>query len=555
MGDEFSFEDILIIFKRRLAYFLVPAIILAPLLIIGVMLLPSKYTSRGVLLIESPQISENLVKGASGSKAPERIEITRQRIIAREELLRTADRTNLFAGRPNLSETKKVKKMRKNLSVKAVQDRVITASNNDAVVFQVSYTDRDPEIATAVANDLINQFEVKDRSNLAKGASDNVEFFEAEVTKVRGELAAKQQEIATFKQENTGRLPEQLPLHERQLERINSQLGSLETQIGAIEEDKRFVNTQMASAASGGGNENSPEARVLRLKGDLEELRARYTNQHPDVIKLQNEIRALERQLAPGRTLQNLQKQLDDAVDELDQAQRDGADEETLSTLSKNVDRISDRFIREAGNAKGLSSSAELFILQSSLVSLQKRGRSFEDRRQRLQARADDLEDRITATPQVASVLEELERDLKSLNRKLEQGNQDLSITERAENLQSQNRAERITTVEAASVPEKPSSPNRPALVFVALLFSMMAGALIAIGFEFLNSTIRGRGHLTSIIDEPPLAIIPYIPNGNEKAFTMPFSGLRQGLGRANNDAHKMQQEAQEAKKIDVAAE
>ncbi|MEL7017397.1 MAG: hypothetical protein AAGL18_01580, partial [Pseudomonadota bacterium] len=87
MGNEFTLEDIQIILRRRLAYLMVPIIVLIPLLIIGVLLLPARYTAEGIMLIESPQISETLVKGTGATRALERIEVTRQRIRSRPQLL------------------------------------------------------------------------------------------------------------------------------------------------------------------------------------------------------------------------------------------------------------------------------------------------------------------------------------------------------------------------------------------------------------------------------------------------------------------------------------
>ena len=46
MGEDFTLEDVLIVLQRRFLYFLIPAVIIAPLGILTVMLLPAKYTAE-----------------------------------------------------------------------------------------------------------------------------------------------------------------------------------------------------------------------------------------------------------------------------------------------------------------------------------------------------------------------------------------------------------------------------------------------------------------------------------------------------------------------------
>ncbi|MEL6111662.1 MAG: hypothetical protein AAFR20_02560 [Pseudomonadota bacterium] len=524
MGNDFTLEDIQIILRRRLVYLMVPIIVLIPLLIIGVLLLPARYTAEGIMLIESPQISETLVQGTGATRALERIEVTRQRIRTRPQLLDIADQTALFSERSRLSETKKVKRMQKRMKVKPITSRFVTnTSGRDTLAFSVAYTDPSPIKAMKVANELINRFEREDSKRTTTETSNTTEFFEREVEEKSGALRALQDEIATFKAENDGSLPEQLDLHSRQLERYIQQLGGLDNQLSSIEEDKRFVESQIASIASGGGSENSPETLLISKKAQLGELRSRYTNAHPEVKALRAEIQALERQLSPGRELQRLQRQVDEAEEKLAQALRDGAEPEIIRDLEDQVSLYADQFVRKATNSAGLSSQAQTYILQSRLTSLQNRTRAVNERRDQLQARIDDLEARINRTPAVESQLLDLLRDRKFTEDELEKARLRVSQATTSENIQVEGRAERITQVEAAALPEKPSSPNRPALIAVSFLFAGLVGVLTALAREFVNVTIRGRNHLTALLEEPPLAVIPYIEGTEAKRFKLPF--------------------------------
>ena len=531
MGSDFSLEDVMIIFRRRLKYFLIPAVILAPLMVIGVMLLPAQYTSTGTLLIQSSQISDRLVQEANDASALERIEVIKQRIIVRPELLQIATDTDLFPAWRNLSDTKKVKRMKKRFEVLPVTSGFQAGSEKNTFAFKVSYTDPSPEKAEVLANVFINKFQTFDRSQSVKGATESTQFFENQANKIEEELNIKQREIAQFKQENNGSLPQQLVANERALERRLTQINNIDQQISAIEDDKRLVQSQMANNAGGGGDENSPEARLRALKGALAEERSNYTDSHPVVQALLGQIQALERQLAPGRDLQDLQQRLDRADDALTEAQKAGASEEEIDRLNGEVDRLFEQFLAKANSAGGLSSSAQNNLLQSSLLSLQKRARGLEERRRAHQEFANELEDKITKTPGVESLLSELEREEDVLTAKHEEVIAKQFNAETSESLQVEDRAERIRTIEAAALPEKPSSPNRPALIFLSLIFSILIGVAVALAAEFLNPTIRGRSHLTSILEEPPIASIPYIAGDDEQGMTLPFIGGKKHAG------------------------
>ena len=523
MGDEFTVEDLLIILRRRFKFFIIPVILLLPVLVVGVMLLPAQYRSEGVMLIESPQISKDLVQTATSSKALERIDVIRQRITARPQLLEIADKTKLFQDRRRISDSKKVKKMKERLRVQPIRSELlINTPGREAVAFRISYRDKSPYKATAVANEFMSRFESEDRRKTAKDASDTTEFFEERTKEYELELKTQRDEIARFKQDNGGSLPDELELHQRQLERLNNRLNSIDAQIASLDEDERFVESQIASNAAGGGNDNSPENRLLNLRAQLAELRSRYTEAHPEVQALLGEVRALERQLAPGRELQRLQRRLDDAEETLLQAEKNEEDPAVIERLRAEADALSDRFLRQATSGGGLSSSAQTFLLQSRMVSFKKRRRSLNEQRTDLLTRIDDLEARIIKTPAVQSVLEGMEEQEKFIREKLDDNKRRQLLAEQSEDLQVQDRAERIRPIEAAVLPEKPSSPNRPGLIAVSLILSLMIGAATAMLSEFLNATVRGRAHLTNIIGEPPLAVIPMIP------------GDEQGEGRFN---------------------
>ena len=166
----------------------------------------------------------------------------RDSLVARAELLEIAAKTELFPDWLGYSESKKVRLMERRFKISPRRNEFANAATGqDAVAFEVGYTDPSAQKAVIVANEFINRLENQDRQQTVKDASDTSEFFQNETERLTGLLRTKQQEIAEFKSQNNGSLPEQLPLHERQLERLISQSTDLDTQIRSLEENKRTI--------------------------------------------------------------------------------------------------------------------------------------------------------------------------------------------------------------------------------------------------------------------------------------------------------------------------
>lgn len=110
---ELSIKDYIAIIKDR-ALLLGIVIVVVVAATIGVAIsVPPIYQSTGTILVESQQISPDLVSGGNNTFADERIEVIRQRVMTRENLLRIIDKYNLFADRGSrFSETDKIEQMR-----------------------------------------------------------------------------------------------------------------------------------------------------------------------------------------------------------------------------------------------------------------------------------------------------------------------------------------------------------------------------------------------------------------------------------------------------------
>src|SRR3954454_17092883 len=82
---------------------------------------PPLYESTGTILIESQQIPTELVQATVTSYADERIEIIKQRVMTRENLLRIIGKYHLFQGDQSVTTpSEQIDEMRKNTQVELI---------------------------------------------------------------------------------------------------------------------------------------------------------------------------------------------------------------------------------------------------------------------------------------------------------------------------------------------------------------------------------------------------------------------------------------------------
>ena len=113
--------------------------------------------------------------------------------------------------------------------------------------------------------------------------------------------------------------------------------------------------------------------------------------------------------------------------------------------------------------------------------------------------------------------LDLLESKRIGLRKELDTATQKLSAARLGESLVRGQQSERLEVLEQPTVPDKPSSPNRPKLFLIVLAAAFMAGGGLAFGAEMLDQSVRRGSDLFSIIDSHLVVSIPYITTHAEE--------------------------------------
>jgi len=246
------------ILKKRKFYGLIPFLCI---LIIGwavAVLWPPTYQSEGKILVETQQIPVDLVRPTVTATASERIATIQQRVITRDNLLKIVDKYQMFPDqRDKLSRTDLLDLMRENTVIKPIDlDALKPQNQNLTVAFTVGFTDRRPDMATKVANELITLFLTEDARNRTNRASETTKFLAQEVEKLQIELASIDVKILATRREmpvdttlpTLPTLKTEFALKSAVLSQSHPDVKRLKAQIDALEKAAPVTSAQAPAA-------------------------------------------------------------------------------------------------------------------------------------------------------------------------------------------------------------------------------------------------------------------------------------------------------------------
>jgi succinoglycan biosynthesis transport protein ExoP len=273
---EMSVNDYIAIVKHHAVLLIVSCAAILGVSIAVAMSLPPTFESSGTILIESQQISPELVAANNGTFADERIEVIRQRVMTRENLAAIIDKYNLFSSQGrNLSVSEKIDEMRNAIGVTLVS-AAIKGRGEVTIAFRLSFEHRQPEIANKVANELVTLFLNENIRQRTERANENTEFAKQEADKLEVALNAQDNLVADFKQKHSNALPENRELLTNMLTRAENDLKEVDRDYKAAREDLRFNELELIAANAGGVTTPGVAGAAAEKPQDLNSLKAEY---------------------------------------------------------------------------------------------------------------------------------------------------------------------------------------------------------------------------------------------------------------------------------------
>jgi succinoglycan biosynthesis transport protein ExoP len=229
--DVKTLGDYISIAWRRKFHILIPFIVVLLITVATVFVLPPVYKSTGTILIESQQIPEELIQSMVTSFADERIQVIKQRIMTGQQLFGIIKKFDLYSDELHSTPRSEIlDEMRERIQIDRVSADVRNQRNRAAAIiaFTVSFEHSSAVMAQKVANELVTLFLDENIRTRTARAEETSDFLKKESERLGAQIAEMEAQIANYKQENEGSLPESLPLNLQRVVTIRSALMNSE---------------------------------------------------------------------------------------------------------------------------------------------------------------------------------------------------------------------------------------------------------------------------------------------------------------------------------------
>lgn len=483
----FDFGDILSGFKRRAWVLAACIIVVTPIVLLVALLLPPYYSSTSRILVQSQTIPSDLVRSTVNVAASERLELIRQRLTTRTNLLSMADRLQLFEDKPHMSSTDVVEAIRESIEVEEIALRTNRRSREQvqAAAFTVTYSSRDPVIAARVANELVTMVLQENLEARSKRAQATREFLENKTRDLSNELNQIEGQIASFKIEKRESLPASLAQRQDELVSLRERVYELRQQKITLEERRRALQEGIAAGVivedEGETEPLSPnELKLAALERELAEARGIFTSNHPKIRALSSRIGSLKATII--------------------------AEQARLAGTAKPV-------VDAQGAAQRLRTTQE-----RTLALLERQNALVAQQLESANTRVKQLETSIAATPDTEIALRALERRRAELDAQHREAALKAAAAIDGEELELNRQAERYEILEQAQIPEDPDSPPRKLIAAGGFGGSIALGFGLMLLLELMNRTIRTSRHLATQVGLSPIVSVPMIRTVQERA-------------------------------------
>jgi polysaccharide chain length determinant protein (PEP-CTERM system associated) len=268
--------------------------------------LPKRYLSETIVLIEQPTVSSDIVKPVVTEAMYQRLASMQQEILSRSRLQPIIEKFGLYPKERNTTHMEDLVVLLQNAITITPLDPMAGAARNQQTTFPgftVGVTFDDPQTAQRICSEITTMFMEQNAKDMDDKSNTTTQFVSQQLVEAKRRLDEQEAKLADFKQHNIGSLPEQEQTNLSLLTGMNSQLEALSQALSRAQQDKSFneslLSTQLANLASqANGSPESLDHQLAALQDLLATLQSRYTPEHPDVIKTKSQIEEIKKQMA-----------------------------------------------------------------------------------------------------------------------------------------------------------------------------------------------------------------------------------------------------------------
>ena len=490
----FDLDRLATLVRRRHLHFLIP-FFLTWLIVWGTSwFLPPRYRSGTLILVEGQTMPKDYVTPNIADDLQERLQSITQQILSRTRLLHIIDEFHLYSGRKAPGDRDaKVDRMRKDIDVELVRDGA-----DRVTAFNIYYSSGDPSTAQQVTSELTNLFINENLEVRQRQSEGTTKFLADQLAAARENLTAQEQKVREFKSQHMGELPGQLSTNLQILSGLQNQLQNEADSLATAKQQHTYLQTLLdqyrashpVPKNSTGAASSGPtvDDKLAGLKGQLTDLESRYTDRHPDIRKLREQI---------AKTEQSREQPLDPA-----------------SNAAQNQhDAIKDDSEVVAATGEPSPMTHVKSELRANEFEISTREHAITE----LKAKIDTYQARLNDEPM-------REQELIDLTRGYDQSKSDYDDLLKKKNesamatsMELMQQGERFRVIDPPNLPLKPDFPNRLKFCGIGLALGFGLGAVVVGALEAIDDRLYLEKEITDLLPAPVISEIPIMINPRDE--------------------------------------
>jgi polysaccharide biosynthesis transport protein len=493
-GKPIDFTEVRGIVRRRRWQFLLPFFLGWALVWGASWLIHSTYRSGTLILVEEPSVPEKYVVSNIDSDIQQQLDSITEQILSRTRLLRIIDHLGLYAAdRKHKSPDDLVDKMRKDIEIELSH-----GDNKKLSAFNIYYASRDPKMAQLATAELANLFITENLEQRQKRSENTTNFLEDQLEQARAKLAAQEAKMRVFKDQHLGELPTQTQSNLQILTGLQNQVQANEDALNRAKQQNTYLESVInqyrtldrtskpGEIGSGPNGLADVDKELTRLKAQLADLTAHYTDKHPDVRKTREQIAQTESQRAR-------------IVADINSRANDPAPAPVASAAF------------DPKNAPLLEFESQL---KANRVEIANREAVIKDE----QAKINQYQGRLNMAPVMEQQFADITRDYDQSKADYESLLKKKNESEMSTDLEKTQQGEHFRMLDPPNLPVKPYKPNRLQFCGLGLMVGLVFGAGFAMGQEMLSGKIYSEREIKKLVPFDVIAEIPPIESPAEQS-------------------------------------
>ena len=518
-------EDYIDILRRHWMWIAGPTLAGVVISVVVAFLWPDTFTSYAVLRITPSQVSDRIVPTNFNLHMQDRMATMLQDIESRSKLIDMIKKFNLYPS----DQAKKtmediVEDMRHYIHFDAVEAGGASQQQRSPgsafrVSFQYSSGSSARFDAQKVVQEMVNSLMSENVIDRRQKSRITTEFLSEEVKTAKTDLDRIESELTAFKLRNAGRLPEELQSNLQMQNSYQQQLTAVQEVLNRNQQDKMILETSIQNLKTQlAAIDTAPETvEPVGVKTKTETRNERLAAAEKKVLDGEAELAAMKERLTPAhpdlriatQRIESIRQERDriaaQVAAEQEKQEKEMAAAQPAATPKRAINPIA---LKTRGEIEAQIKTTQARIRGLDLDS--------EERVKMQKGLFDQLKlssERIQSNPLTQGEYAKLTRDYNLAKERYDKLSQQKSSSEVANRLEDRSAGENLEVLDPASLPLKPSDPNRFLIVGAGTAIGLILGLFLAGAQEVKDSTMKGLKDVRAYSNMNILTSIPLLEN------------------------------------------